>query len=242
MTEASSLQPKWMRGKSVSATSGRSGGAARSSELPAVGSAELAAADGVEDRRRDVGQLGGRVDRLSRPGAARELDEQRHLERLSIEEDAVGVVAVVAEPFAVIRHQDDESVVVVPQFAQTVEQAAHEVVGVGDLGIVAVAVAGRERRWSGVRGVRLVDVEEEEEPPVLAGAEPGRGARAGSPRRSARPPSGPWPCPRAARRRRSRSPPRARSPRGARSSRPRRPSCSPASRAGWAGRTGGPRP
>ena len=78
------------------------------------------------------------------------------------------LLAVVAQPFAVVGgHRDQE-----PALAglQAIQQPAHQLVGVGDLAVVGVAAGVARRR--GVRGVRLVEVEEGEEARVRPGLHP----------------------------------------------------------------------
>ena len=78
------------------------------------------------------------------------------------------LLAVVAETLAVVGEQDDQGVVVEAARAEGIEQAAHDLVGVGDLavvGLVASEPCGRR-----IRRVRFVQVEEQKEARVGARA------------------------------------------------------------------------
>src|SRR5439155_17172328 len=68
-------------------------------------------ADEVQNRRYEVDVLNGRRH-PPLTAVARTLDHQRHVRRLLIEEQAVLLLAVIAEAFAVIREQDDRRSVV----------------------------------------------------------------------------------------------------------------------------------
>ena len=69
----------------------------------------------------------------------RQLEDQRHLERLAVEEDAVLLLAVVAQPLAVVGEEDDDRPVVDPLLLQLGEQVADDRVGGGDLAVVGAA-------------------------------------------------------------------------------------------------------
>ena len=88
---------------------------------------------------------------------------ERHADRRVVEEQPVLLLAVVAEPFAVIRQEDDRRArSYSPRCFSHGDQLADDLVGAGDLAVVGVRT--RANRSGGrVRRVRLVDVEEEEE-------------------------------------------------------------------------------
>ena len=85
----------------------------------------------LADRREDVGQLDRRVDGRPRrteirPRSLRELHEERDLEDVPVEEDAVLVLAVLAEALAVVGEDDDEGPVVEPLLPEEGEEAADD--------------------------------------------------------------------------------------------------------------------
>ena len=113
------------------------------------------------------------------PLGARQLHEQWHVDRLAIEQDPVLRLAVVVEPFAVVRDEHHQRLVVAAELAQPLEQLAERRVGRRDLALVRRAVA-RELVRRGCPGrVRLVEVDEEEEGPAAHAAQPGERARHG---------------------------------------------------------------
>jgi hypothetical protein len=85
------------------------------------------------------------------------------------------VLAVVAQALAVVRRQHDQRPPVQAALAQPAGQAAHDVVGVGDLGDVGLPVAGGERLRSVVGRVRIVEVDPCEELAVLDALQPAEG-------------------------------------------------------------------
>jgi hypothetical protein len=61
--------------------------------------------------------------------------------RLAIEEDAVLLLPVVAQAFAVVGRERDDRAVVERGGAQLVQQPAHQLVRIRDLSVVGQAVA-----------------------------------------------------------------------------------------------------
>ena len=131
--------------------------------------------------RRHVAEL--RVDRdpLAGPLAARQLDDQGYLEHLPVDEDQVIHLAVIHQALAVVGEQNDHRVPVEAQFLEPPNQLADHRVGGGDLAVVGIAVAFGERRRRRVGGVRLVEVEEQEERRSRDLAKPARGRGQGLP-------------------------------------------------------------
>ena len=84
-------------------------------------------------------------------------------------------LAVVHQALAVIREHNDHRVPIEPQFLEPPDEFADHRVGGGDLAVVGVVVALRERRRRSVGGVRLVEVEEQEERRSRNAAKPVRG-------------------------------------------------------------------
>ena len=138
--------------------------------------ASLRRAGEIENRRRQVDLLDRRRDP---PGAilARQLHDQRNVHGRVVEKEPVLLLAVIAEPFAVIGEQHDGRALVDARGAQPVEQPADDLVRVGDLAVIRLVGGEARRRRVGL--VRLVDVEEEEErllriarpEPLLSGRE-----------------------------------------------------------------------
>ena len=120
MSGRSSLQPKWIareEGLGVDAALGRDRApAARStSETVPAAHGKPGTPDASADRREDVDQLDrGPTRPAERAPSFGQLHEERDLEDLAVEEDAVLVLAVLAEPLAVVREEDDERPVVEP--------------------------------------------------------------------------------------------------------------------------------
>ena len=111
---------------------------------------------GGENRRHHIDELHGRVVDTSR-ARVRRLDDQRNLQRLAIQKDAVLLLAVIEQPFAVIGDKDDERAIVELSLPEKIEEAADDRVRVRDVRVV-------RRR---VRRVRFVKMEEVEERCVL---------------------------------------------------------------------------
>ncbi len=151
----------------------------------------------VEDRRDDVDQCDIAPHALAGTRGAGELHDQRHLDLLAVEQQAVLVLAVVAQTLAVVGEQDDERALVEPAAIELGEEIADQRVGGGDLAVVGVGVARAPGFGWAVGRVRLVEMEQEEERPAA-----GLGEKSRSPRRPPRRPA----VRRCARRRRRRQP------------------------------------
>jgi hypothetical protein len=89
------------------------------------------------------------------------------------------LLAVVPQPLAVIRHQEDRRLLVETEVAQPSQQLAHHPVGGGDLAVVGRLVARGERLRRFVGQVGLEQVEEEEERAPGHRSQPGEGGRQG---------------------------------------------------------------
>ena len=128
------------------------------------------ASDEIEDGGSDVDVLDRRADAAGRI-AARQLDDERHVHRRVVEEQAVLLLAVIAETLAVIGQQHDRRLLVEGRRAQPIEQASDDLVRVSDLAVVRFV--RRETRRRGIGFVRLVDVKEQEERlAAVAGGQP----------------------------------------------------------------------
>ena len=92
---------------------------------------------------------------------AGQLHDERHVHRLVVEKQPVLLLAVIAEPFAVIRQQHDRRPIVEPDARRRIEQTADDLVGVSDLAVVRRVHREPRRRCVGL--VRLVEMEEQEE-------------------------------------------------------------------------------
>jgi hypothetical protein len=111
----------------------------------------------------DIGQRGRRGNRAAGIARRRELQQQRHLDRLAVEEDAVLLFPMVAEAFAVVGDDEDEGAVVEPAVAQELQEVAHDRIGAGDLRVIRRPHAAAVRLGRVVRRVWLVEVEKDEE-------------------------------------------------------------------------------
>ena len=118
----------------------------------------------------DLGNGGNDIDQpdrvsggRARPLVAGELDYERDLKRLAVEEDSMLLLAMVQKPLAVVRNEDDQRSIVEPALFQRLEKAAHGRIGEGDLGVVARL----ELRGEGLRRIEwhvgVIEVEEEED-------------------------------------------------------------------------------
>src|SRR5262249_46328207 len=106
-------------------------------------------------------------------GDPRAADDERHVHRRVVDEDAVRLLAVLAEALAVIGERDDERVVEDAASGEPLDERADRAVHERDLAVVrAIAELTVERRRRLVVGVRIVEVEPGEEGRV-AGFEPG---------------------------------------------------------------------
>ncbi len=130
------------------------------------GSGETAgnlSAGGFDDRGEKIDER-RRAALMTRPARARQLDEEWNAYRFAVEKDPVLVLAVLAEPFAVVRQEDDEGAVVEALLLQEPEEGPDDRVGRRDLAVVGTSrVARREGLRRRVGGVRLVEVEDGQE-------------------------------------------------------------------------------
>ena len=69
-------------------------------------------AEDVEDRRSDVSEREWLPDSLAVPRRMRQLNHQRDLQRLAIQQDSVLVLAMIVQTFAVIGEKDDQRAIV----------------------------------------------------------------------------------------------------------------------------------
>src|SRR5258708_2285835 len=72
----------------------------------------LAKADGLGDGRKDIDEPYRDGDARSFTGLVWEFENERHLNGLAIEKNAMLVLAVIAEAFAVIGHQENRGAIV----------------------------------------------------------------------------------------------------------------------------------
>ena len=97
----------------------------------------------IEHRGHDVRLLDEIGDPPSGVHAARLLDDQRHVDRFVIDEQPVLLFAVIAQPFAVIRHEHDRRLIVELVRFEEADEAADDFVGVGDGAVVRSHRHGR---------------------------------------------------------------------------------------------------
>ncbi len=160
--------------------------------LPAAQGGDQVAALGFASARKSERSQhrGDDVDRAHRstvelPGGEQPWHPQneRNLDRGVVDEDRVGLLAVLAEALAVIGGDHDESSPGEPERVDLVEQDAEPAVGRGDLGVVrrGGAQAVGDRRFVGL--VRVEEVDPEKEPPRASlgrpVVQPGGGATGG---------------------------------------------------------------
>ena len=101
-------------------------------------------------------------DAAARAAIALLLDDERHADRFVVDEQAVFLLAVIAEPFAMIRQQHDRRPIVELVRFQVPHELADDFVRVGDLAVVGSVLGEAVGRR--VRLVRLVQVQEEKRP------------------------------------------------------------------------------
>ena len=99
-------------------------------------------------------------DAPARAGVPFLFDDQRHVNRFVVDEQSVLLLAVIPEPFTVIRQQHDRGTVVELTRLQVLEKMPDDFVAVGNLAVVRQVLAEPRRRR--VRLVRLVEMEEQE--------------------------------------------------------------------------------
>jgi hypothetical protein len=124
-------------------------------------------ADDLEHGGRHVHQPDAARDAPPRALPAREADDERDPDRRVVEEDAVGVLAVLAEGLAVIARRHDERAVEVPPLPQPREEAGDGCVHRGDFAVVGLpreALGEGRRRVVGVVSVEEMDPEEDGAP------------------------------------------------------------------------------
>ncbi len=113
----------------------------------------------IQNRGHDVDVLHDVADPASRAGVAGRLDDQRNVNRFVVEKQAVLLLPVIPEAFAVIGEQDDGGAVVQLVRLQVLNQTADDFVAVGDLAVVWRVL--REALGRRVRFVRLVEVQKQ---------------------------------------------------------------------------------
>ena len=119
-------------------------------------------ADEVEQCRRDVDDPDRAADARSCAGATGQPQNSRHVQRFAVQEDAVLRFAVIVQSFAVIRYDGDDRLVEQSLRLKPREKPADQFVRICDFAVVWVRQSVRRRRI--VRRVRLVQVEEREQP------------------------------------------------------------------------------
>ena len=106
------------------------------------------------------------VSATRRPGhrVERRPDQQRHVHRRLVDEEAVRAFAVFAEALAVIAHHHDDGAIGEVMRIEIAEQPADLRIDEGDLADVRMpGVARLERLWRIVRRVRVVEMDPAEE-------------------------------------------------------------------------------
>ena len=114
----------------------------------------------IENRRHEIDELHDGLDPSSRALARRLLDDERDVDRVVVDEEPVLLLAVIAESFAVVRHENHGRLVVELMGLQIVQQPADDLVRVGDLAVVGPVISG-SLGWR-VASSRFVQMQEEE--------------------------------------------------------------------------------
>src|ERR1035438_6309562 len=104
----------------------------------------------LQQRRRYVDQLNAILDLLSGSGCMGKLDQQRHVDGLIVEKNAVGIFAVLAERLAVVGHYGYDCTVVQAAQFQLPDQLSDRCILVGDSPVV------EGRRIPGLVGFRWI--------------------------------------------------------------------------------------
>src|ERR1019366_4028520 len=86
---------------------------------------------------------------------------ERHVDRLVVHEEAVLLFAMIAQSFAMIRKQDDGRAVVQLGRLEAFQEAADDLVAVGNLAVVRRV--GGKTRGRRIRRVRFVQVQEQKD-------------------------------------------------------------------------------
>jgi hypothetical protein len=108
----------------------------RREQILALGGLAAGQPEDAEHRRHDVNGADRAVVRPSRRQHAREPPDERHADGRVVDEDAVRLLAVLAEALAVVGGQDDQRVIEDAGRAEPVEEAADALVGLRDLRVV----------------------------------------------------------------------------------------------------------
>lgn len=87
--------------------------------------------------------------RLAPSGRMRQLQNERDLERLTIEEDAVLLLPVVVQTFSVIGHQQNEGAIVKVLLLQISQELAYDRVSMGDLAVIGERETSSQMRREG---------------------------------------------------------------------------------------------
>ena len=90
----------------------------------------------IENRRNEIYVLDDVADAPACAGAAGLLYDQRHVDRLVVHEESMLLFAVIAQPFAVIRQQDNRRTIVELVRLQIANQPADDFVRVRNLAVV----------------------------------------------------------------------------------------------------------
>ena len=116
----------------------------------------------VEDRRHDVGLLDEIGHAASGVRSAGLFDDQRDVNRFVVQEQAVALLAVVAQSFAVVRDEHDGRLIVELAGLEIAHETADDFIRVGDRPVVRRERA--EPLGRRVRRMRFVQVQKQKQP------------------------------------------------------------------------------
>src|SRR6476660_6469891 len=111
------------------------------------------------------------MNALAGKAVTRQLDEQRHMDRGVIKENAVSQFPMLTQRLAVVGCYDDERIVVQPLAPQIIQELAYDIVHVGDCSVIrlfGILAAERFRRIVGVVCIPEVKPQEKRAPLLLA--------------------------------------------------------------------------
>src|SRR5439155_23192908 len=126
-----------------------------------------------KQRRSNISEDRTSFDLRSASAIQRQLDHQGYVDGFVIQKNAMRVLAVRAQRFAVISHNGDHSFVVQAMFLQFAKEPPNFRVGIGDFAVVRLrTVFLFETCWRVIWIMSIVKMDPQEERPALHVAEP----------------------------------------------------------------------
>ena len=120
-------------------------------------------AEDLRHGRKDVHEPDRSANGLAPARRFRKLHDQGDVDRLPVDQHSMLVLAVVIQPFAMVREEDDQSAVVDAALLEELQEGSDDLVGPRDLAVVVQLVPGEIRLGGLVGRMRLEKMQKSEE-------------------------------------------------------------------------------